>query len=147
MKIKCHHCGYVWDYKGKKKFYAQCTQCRYQVRLDTDQARLDTVEGTSLRYKAAVKALCDAGFDDLDITLLMPIITKHYDVLEQGTGRGYDPTPWHPITAICFLCKAMRALLPLSKERFDDYIKERAALEPDYNCLLDNKKWCGEDAR
>jgi hypothetical protein len=139
MEITCHHCGNVWDYQGKGKFYAQCTQCRYQVRLDT-------AKGVATIDKATVKALHDAGFTDYDITLLKPIIKSIAHGILGGADKGGNPVGWYPIETICFLCRAMRAMLPLSKERLNEHIKERAALGPDYDCLLDKKKWCGEDA-
>jgi len=33
MKIKCHHCGYEWDYTGKKEFYSNCPNCFFKVNL------------------------------------------------------------------------------------------------------------------
>lgn len=33
VKIKCHNCGNVWDYKGNNKFYATCYKCRFNVNI------------------------------------------------------------------------------------------------------------------
>ncbi|MEM0359297.1 MAG: NADH-quinone oxidoreductase subunit NuoE [Candidatus Hadarchaeales archaeon] len=32
-KVKCQHCGYVWDYRGKGAFYTTCPRCRFKVKL------------------------------------------------------------------------------------------------------------------
>jgi len=32
-KIKCHHCGWVWKYKGLNVYYAQCPKCMYKVNI------------------------------------------------------------------------------------------------------------------
>ena len=31
--MKCHNCGYEWDYKGKSKYYATCPRCHYKVNV------------------------------------------------------------------------------------------------------------------
>ena len=33
MRLRCHHCGHEWDYKGKSKYYATCPVCYYKVRI------------------------------------------------------------------------------------------------------------------
>lgn len=39
MKLKCHRCGYEWEYNGKKKVlkkftpYVSCSRCRTSVKL------------------------------------------------------------------------------------------------------------------
>jgi len=33
MKLKCPHCGYVWDYKGRAK-YATCPNCLRKVKVE-----------------------------------------------------------------------------------------------------------------
>jgi Zn finger protein HypA/HybF involved in hydrogenase expression len=33
MKLKCKHCSYNWDYKGKSKFYATCPRCHYLIKV------------------------------------------------------------------------------------------------------------------
>ena len=33
MKMTCHNCGHIWDYKGKSKFYATCPNCHYKVNV------------------------------------------------------------------------------------------------------------------
>jgi len=33
VKMKCHHCGHVWDYTGKAKYYATCPTCHYKVNM------------------------------------------------------------------------------------------------------------------
>jgi hypothetical protein len=33
MKLECK-CGHVWDYKGKKKRYAVCPDCRKLVIIE-----------------------------------------------------------------------------------------------------------------
>ncbi|MHA1835191.1 MAG: DUF1660 family phage protein [Candidatus Baldrarchaeia archaeon] len=44
MKLKCKHCGYEWDYKGKAKYYASCPRCRYLVRIAPYKKRGGKVE-------------------------------------------------------------------------------------------------------
>jgi uncharacterized OB-fold protein len=33
VKLKCPKCGYVWDYKGKKQYYATCPNCFRKVNI------------------------------------------------------------------------------------------------------------------
>jgi len=33
MKLRCRRCGHVWDYKGKRKFYASCPICKNSVNI------------------------------------------------------------------------------------------------------------------
>ena len=35
MKLKCKRkiCGREWEYKGKKKFYASCPDCKTSVKI------------------------------------------------------------------------------------------------------------------
>lgn len=33
MKVKCNHCGYEWEYRGKSKYYATCPSCLRKVRI------------------------------------------------------------------------------------------------------------------
>ena len=33
VKLKCHHCSYVWDYKGKSPYYGACPMCAYKVHI------------------------------------------------------------------------------------------------------------------
>jgi len=35
--LKCRHCDYKWDYEGIKEHYATCPNCRYKVRITTEQ--------------------------------------------------------------------------------------------------------------
>ena len=35
MKLKCNHCGYEWNYKGKSKYYATCPRCLRKVKVRT----------------------------------------------------------------------------------------------------------------
>ncbi|MCC6045299.1 MAG: endonuclease Q family protein [Ignisphaera sp.] len=32
-KLKCPKCGYFWDYKGKKQYYATCPNCFRNVSI------------------------------------------------------------------------------------------------------------------
>jgi len=41
MKLKCQHCGHVWNYSGKKKFYATCPECLVHVNIK--KAKLEEV--------------------------------------------------------------------------------------------------------
>ena len=34
MEVTCYHCGHTWDYNGKSKYYATCTNCMKKVNLD-----------------------------------------------------------------------------------------------------------------
>lgn len=31
VELKCQHCEYRWDYKGKSTYYAPCPRCHYKV--------------------------------------------------------------------------------------------------------------------
>jgi predicted RNA-binding Zn-ribbon protein involved in translation (DUF1610 family) len=33
VKLKCPKCGYVWDYKGRKQYYATCPNCFRKVNI------------------------------------------------------------------------------------------------------------------
>jgi len=33
MKLKCQKCGREWDYKGHKRFYTTCPDCKTSVKL------------------------------------------------------------------------------------------------------------------
>jgi len=37
MKIKCNHCEYKWEYKGKSKFYASCPNCLRKVNVKNNK--------------------------------------------------------------------------------------------------------------
>ena len=31
--LKCKRCGYEWEYKGRKRWYATCPDCNTKVRI------------------------------------------------------------------------------------------------------------------
>jgi len=33
MKLKCQRCGREWDYKGKKKWFTSCPDCKTSVKI------------------------------------------------------------------------------------------------------------------
>jgi len=33
VKLKCKRCGRGWNYKGDKKYYASCPECRTSVKI------------------------------------------------------------------------------------------------------------------
>jgi len=33
VKLKCPRCGWIWDYKGKKQYYATCPNCFRKVNI------------------------------------------------------------------------------------------------------------------
>jgi predicted nucleic acid-binding Zn-ribbon protein len=37
VKLRCHRCGHVWDYKGQSKWYAICPNCRTTVRIRSEE--------------------------------------------------------------------------------------------------------------
>ena len=37
MKIKCHHCNRVWEYKGTRDTYASCPNCHFQVHIEKNK--------------------------------------------------------------------------------------------------------------
>ncbi len=39
VKLSCQHCGYVWDYRGEREYYATCPRCLYKVRIPEVKAR------------------------------------------------------------------------------------------------------------
>lgn len=34
VHLKCKHCGYKWDYKGKKKVQAVCPDCMRRILIN-----------------------------------------------------------------------------------------------------------------
>ncbi len=40
MLLKCPHCGHVWDYKGRSKYYVTCPVCRYRVNIKKNRIDL-----------------------------------------------------------------------------------------------------------
>lgn len=32
MILKCKRCKYVWDYKGKSKWYTSCPRCKTTIK-------------------------------------------------------------------------------------------------------------------
>lgn len=42
MKLKCPNkeCGKVWEYKGDRKFYASCPDCRHNVKIKESMEEL-----------------------------------------------------------------------------------------------------------
>jgi len=37
VKLRCPHCGYVWEYKGKKMYYATCPNCLRKVNIQKNR--------------------------------------------------------------------------------------------------------------
>jgi phage FluMu protein Com len=33
IKLRCRHCGHVWEYKGMSRYYATCPVCHYKVNI------------------------------------------------------------------------------------------------------------------
>jgi len=33
VRLKCPSCGHVWDYKGKRKYYANCPNCHRRIAV------------------------------------------------------------------------------------------------------------------
>lgn len=33
FKVICHRCGNKWIYKGKSKFYANCSKCKTSINI------------------------------------------------------------------------------------------------------------------
>jgi len=33
MKLKCKRCGKEWEYKGKKKYYTSCPDCKTSIKI------------------------------------------------------------------------------------------------------------------
>ena len=31
--MKCNHCGHVWEYRGRSRYYATCPVCHYKVNI------------------------------------------------------------------------------------------------------------------
>jgi rRNA maturation protein Nop10 len=31
--LKCQHCGRIWNYGGKRQYYANCNNCGYHVHI------------------------------------------------------------------------------------------------------------------
>jgi len=40
-KIKCHHCDYIWTYKGKSDYYCPCPRCSYKVNIKKCEVKED----------------------------------------------------------------------------------------------------------
>ena len=41
MKMKCRNprCNYVWDYKGRSKFYVTCPHCYNKVKIELGEEK------------------------------------------------------------------------------------------------------------
>jgi DNA-directed RNA polymerase subunit RPC12/RpoP len=37
VKLRCPHCGYIWDYRGKKMYYATCPNCLRKVNIQKNR--------------------------------------------------------------------------------------------------------------
>ena len=37
VKLKCKKCGWVWDYGGRKEYYATCPNCRRAVNIKKER--------------------------------------------------------------------------------------------------------------
>jgi len=37
VKLRCPYCGYVWEYKGKKMYYATCPNCLRKVNIQKNR--------------------------------------------------------------------------------------------------------------
>jgi predicted Zn-ribbon and HTH transcriptional regulator len=33
VRLRCRHCGYVWEYRGSSQYYATCPRCHYKVNI------------------------------------------------------------------------------------------------------------------
>ena len=43
MEIKCNYCNYEWKYKGMREYYAQCPNCRCNVRIYWSEEQLELI--------------------------------------------------------------------------------------------------------
>ncbi len=39
VKVKCHRCGYVWEYRGKLKL-ATCPNCNAKVKVEESKVEV-----------------------------------------------------------------------------------------------------------
>jgi Zn finger protein HypA/HybF involved in hydrogenase expression len=39
VKLKCQRCGHEWEYKGKRKYYTSCPDCKTSVKIKADKKR------------------------------------------------------------------------------------------------------------
>jgi predicted Zn-ribbon and HTH transcriptional regulator len=48
--LKCKHCGYRWQYKGKSKYYATCPRCLRKVPVKDlkGQTKLESTKQAEL---------------------------------------------------------------------------------------------------
>jgi len=37
VRLKCKKCGWVWDYGGRKEYYATCPNCRRAVNIKKER--------------------------------------------------------------------------------------------------------------
>jgi acetyl-CoA carboxylase beta subunit len=45
--LKCPHCNETWEYKGLKKVYTNCPDCRKMVHVINNRVKEVTAEKTS----------------------------------------------------------------------------------------------------
>jgi len=39
VKLKCKNCGWGWDYRGEKDYYATCPNCRRAVNIKNEKVK------------------------------------------------------------------------------------------------------------
>ena len=93
MRLECSHCHYIWDYRGKNKFYATCPQCRYKVKKsqETTETQLlitqPPLEGNRVKLKGVAgivgKVLQKYEYDKESLIQVLLNIQQNFGWLPQ----------------------------------------------------------------
>jgi NADH-quinone oxidoreductase subunit E len=93
LRLECSHCHYIWDYRGKNKFYATCPQCRYKVKKsqETTETQLlitqPPLEGNPVKLKGVAgivgKVLQKYEYDKESLIQVLLNIQQNFGWLPQ----------------------------------------------------------------
>jgi NADH-quinone oxidoreductase subunit E len=91
VKLRCNHCDYTWDYKGKNKFYATCPRCKFKVKVsdnvETQSPKAIIVEEKNRKLKGVAeivsKVLAEYNDDEEALIQILLNIQEKYGWLPQ----------------------------------------------------------------
>jgi len=104
-KVRCQHCGYVWDYRGRGAFYTTCPRCRFKVKLPEEAVERREAEEPEAQVRLTGmgnlvnKVLEDFGYDR---DKLIQILLR----LQKGLG-------WLPMEVLMEVSRQLN--VPLSR--------------------------------